>query len=192
LAWRFPMVGAATAMLILLSLFLFAGDPTLWLLFLVIPCVALLLFVLLVLLIFRRTRRFSAGLLLATLVFVGIMTAGWRFEATLRPRVRWAFLSRGFKRQVLAQPNGPHGDFKHVEWDGWGGVPIGDWTAYVVFDPTDSLKAESGREHPGMITGIPCDVLSVRRLEPYWYSVTLEMNEYWERCGKDASGAASE
>jgi hypothetical protein len=28
----------------------------------------------------------------------------------------------------------------YIEWDGWGGVPVGDWTAYVVFDPNDSLS----------------------------------------------------
>jgi hypothetical protein len=25
-----------------------------------------------------------------------------------------------------------NGQFKHIEWDGWGGGPVGDWTAYVV------------------------------------------------------------
>jgi hypothetical protein len=108
-----------------------------------------------------------------------------RFETTLRPVLRWAFFSHKFKQQVLSQTTQPNGTFRHIEWDGWGGAPVGDWTAYVVFDPEDSLKTMTGRWHPGVIRAIPCDVLRVRKLEPRWYSVELEVNEWWNNCTKE-------
>jgi hypothetical protein len=179
--WRFPTLGAVAAIFLLLLLFLFTRDPALWFLFLVMPCLALLLLVLLVLLMFRRTRGLAANLLVGTLLLVGITTIGWRFQATLRPKLRWSIYSQTFKRQVLAQPSNPSGDFKHIEWDGWGGGPVGDWSVYVVFDPTDSLNAEAGHKNPGRIRGIPCEAENIQKLEPHWYSVTL-MNAWWERC----------
>jgi hypothetical protein len=182
MGWRFPILGMAAATLLLILLYMSPGDPTLRIIFLAIPCVALLVLALLVLLIFRRTRRLSGELLLATLVFIAATSAGWRYEHTLRPAVRWAVLSHKLKREVLAQPDDAPGSLKHVEWDGWGGAPIGDWTSYVVFDPENSLKVVTNRPHPGFVRGIPCDVLSVQRLESRWYSVTLEMDEWWGRC----------
>jgi hypothetical protein len=187
LSWRFPIIGTVAATVLLLLLFLFAGDPDLSFLFLVIPCVALLILALLALLIFGHRRRRSLELLLATLVFGLTLVMGLHFRNMLRPKVRWAFFSQKFKRQVLGEPGYPSGDFKHVEWDGFGGAPVGDWTSYVVFDPVDSLNAETNHENPGKIQGIPCDVLRIQKLEPHWYSVTLQVNEWWERCRNDAN-----
>jgi hypothetical protein len=61
---------------------------------------------------------------------------------------------------------------KHIEWDGWGGTS-GDWTVYVVFDPTDSLSTAASHGSSGKFDGIPCNLDEVRRLESDWYSVTL-------------------
>lgn len=170
------------AILLLLSLFLFSKDPTLYELFLIVPCVAVLILILLLLLAVPRSRRTSTKLLLATAAFIATGIIGSRFETTLRPAIRWEFLSRKLKLQVLSQTAQSSGTFKHLEWDGWGGAPVGDWTAYVVFDPADSLKKVAGRLHPGVVRGIPCDVLRIQRLEPEWYSVTLEVNEWWDQC----------
>jgi hypothetical protein len=38
------------------------------------------------------------------------------------------------KRKVLAQPASANGEFRHVEWDGWGWAGQ-DTTVYLVFDP---------------------------------------------------------
>ena len=180
--WRFILIGAVAAILLLFLLFLFSSDPTFDELFLIAPCVALLILLLLLLLAIPRTRHGSAKLLLATGAFIVTGIIGSRFDATLRPTVRWAFFSPRFKTQVLRQTDQPSGSLKHVEWDDWGGAPVGDWTAYVVFDPADSLKGVTGRLHPGVVRGIPCDVLRIQRLEPRWYSVTLEVNEWWDQC----------
>ena len=67
------------------------------------------------------------------------------------------------------------------EWDGWGGTPVGDWTAYVVYDPTNSLSAANNGDTSAKYREIPCNVVSVRRLEKDWYSVVLDMNEFWDK-----------
>ena len=119
---------------------------------------------------------------MAIVVLMGTVLIGLRFEGTLRPKLRWALFSHKFKMQVLSQPNQPLDAFKHVEWDGWGGAPVGDWTAYVVFDPADSLNRMADLTAPGRVSGIPCDILEIKKLEPQWYSVTLQMDEWWEQC----------
>ena len=87
----------------------------------------------------------------------------------------------GYKAEFLAQSS-VSGQLKHIEWDGWGGTAVGDWTVYLVFDPTDSLSAAARSRASGKFSGIPGDVDEVRRLESHWYSVTLAMNEWWEQC----------
>lgn len=166
-------------------LFLFSDDPVIYFVFIVLPCAAFLSLFFFMLLFYPDTRHRAAALLLliAVLLVTGLVTL--RFQSTLRPALRWAFFAHKYKAQVMAKPLQPADQFRHIEWDGWGGAPVGDWTAYVVFDPTDSLKRVASRKTPGNIPGIPCDVLEVHRLEQHWYSVTLEMNEWWEKCRLD-------
>ena len=113
-------------------------------------------------------------------VFVIATAIAWNSHA-IRSNARWFASSRRYKAEVLAQSS-VSGQLKHIEWDGWGGTPVGDWTVYLVFDPTDSLSAAARSRASGKFIGIPCDVDEVRRLESHWYSVTLAMNEWWEQC----------
>jgi hypothetical protein len=113
-------------------------------------------------------------------VFVISTAIAWNSH-TIRSRARWFASSGRYKAEVLAQSS-VSGQLKHIEWDGWGGTPVGDWTVYLVFDPTDSLSAAARSRASGKFSGIPCDVDEVRRLESHWYSVTLAMNEWWEQC----------
>ena len=47
-----------------------------------------------------------------------------------------------------------------------------------------AVEAKAGRSGSyKRLKGIPCEVDSVRRLEPHWYSVVLGVNEWWDRCG---------
>jgi len=108
------------------------------------------------------------------------MAIAWNSYA-IRSYTRWFIRARRYKAEVLAQPS-VNGQLRHIEWDGWGGAPVGDWTVYLVFDPTDSLSATASRRESGKLGGIRCDVHEVRRLESHWYSVTLSMNEWWEQC----------
>lgn len=93
----------------------------------------------------------------------------------------WTIWSREYKRTVLASPHDSTG-LQHVEWngDGWGGAAVGDWAGYVVYDPSDSLPIVNTKETPKKITGVPCAVVSVRRLEKCWFSVVTDMNEFWD------------
>jgi hypothetical protein len=108
------------------------------------------------------------------------MVIAWN-SYTIRSSVRWFARAHRYKAEVLAQLS-VNGQLKHLEWDGWGGLPTGDWTVYVVFDPTDSLSVAASHRSSGKLSGIPCNVDEVRRLESHWYSVTLAMNEWWEQC----------
>ncbi len=112
--------------------------------------------------------------------FVISMAIAWNSYA-IRSHARWFITARRYKAGVLAQ-RCVNGQLQHIEWDGWGGAPIGDWTVYLVFDPTDSLSASTSRHESGKLSGIPCDVDEVRRLESHWYSVALSMNEWWDQC----------
>ncbi len=127
----------------------------------------------------RRRRR---ALLYTTVATVFVVAAAFAWNShTISSNVRWFASSRGYKAEVLAQSS-VKGQLKHIEWDGAGGAPVGDWTVYLVFDPTDSLSAAARSRASGKFNGIPCDVDEVRRLESHWYTVTLAMNEWWEQC----------
>jgi hypothetical protein len=100
----------------------------------------------------------------------------------LRPEAVWVTRSRTYKQHVRAA-TATEGELKHVEWDGdgWGGAATGDWMSYVVFDPSNSLSASMKSDQPRKVEGIPCTVIKVRRLENQWYSVVLDMNQFWDK-----------
>lgn len=183
--WRLPIYAITAASVLLLLLFVWSADADLLYILIVAPIVCLVSFGLIIAAAVRRKFRRSLRMLLMLTLFLLISGTLLMSEAALRPRLRWFLFARNYKAQVIAQPIPVNGELKHVEWDGWGGVPVGDWTAYVVFDPSDILSEaaksnSSGRE----FKGIPCDVDDIRRLESHWYSVTLSMNEFWgNNCG---------
>jgi hypothetical protein len=95
----------------------------------------------------------------------------------VRDHVRWLFLSGGYKARVLAQA--PNEQLKHVEWDNWGFAGVGDTTAFLVFDPADSLAGASKALPPVKAGGLPCEVVRVRRLDRLWYAVLFYTDTYW-------------
>jgi hypothetical protein len=102
-------------------------------------------------------------------------------EYSLREKLRWSALANRYKVDVLASPR-LDGQLRHAVLDGWGFAGM-DTDVYVVFDPTDSLLADSGRKPPVKALGIPCAFDSVHQMEPHWYSVHYFTNEQWDRCG---------
>lgn len=115
-----------------------------------------------------------AALILAVMIFLG-------FPPGLHTHVYWLFTSAHNKQEVLSSSK-IQNQLLHTEWngDGWGGAPVGDWMGYVVYDPSDSLPQIKTSEPQRKINGIPCDVVSVRRLEKGWYSVVTDMNQFWD------------
>jgi hypothetical protein len=113
-----------------------------------------------------------------------IVTAGVVFsQSQIRPHLLWLVWSNRYKSEALANSTVGNGEFKHVEWDGdgWGSGATGDWMGYVVYDPSDSLSATTKNKVPTEYKGIPCKVILVRRLEKQWYSVVLDMNQFWDK-----------
>jgi hypothetical protein len=112
------------------------------------------------------------------IVTVGVLIS----QQQIRPRLLWLVWANRYKSEVLADSGAANGEFKHVEWygDGWGTGATGDWMGYVVFDPSDSLSA-ARQNVPTEYAGIPCKVILVRRLEKRWYSVVLDMNQFWDK-----------
>jgi len=106
-----------------------------------------------------------------------------------RPEAVWVTKSQTYKQQVLAATVAG-GELKHVEWDGdgWGGAATGDWMSYVVFDPSDSLSEATKSDTPAKYSGIPCTVIKIRRLENQWYSVVLDMNQFWDKMHPNCGG----
>jgi len=187
--WKLPLYAMVGATMVTLWLFVYSDQPGLTYVFLIIPIVCLCCLcslVFFVLAALRRRPSRSPWVLLALIAFLVVTGALLRAQDSVRPSLRWLLWSHRLKAEVLTQAPTANGELKHIEWDGFGGTPVGDWTVYVVFDPTDSLSAAAKSRWSGSYSkykGIPCEVQSVRRLESHWYSVTLGMNEWWDRCG---------
>ena len=98
-------------------------------------------------------------------------------HSAIRNAARWSVRSHRYKAEVLAQPNPPSEELKHVDWDGWGFPGAGDTSVYLVFDPTNSLAAAARSHQPGKFPGIPCTVPAVNRLENQWYAVLFYTHE---------------
>ena len=176
------MYVAVGAAFVLSALFIYSAEGDLLYVLFICPIVFISCLALLVASAVRKRLRETLSMTVTLIVFLLISGALLTEEAAIRPRLRWMLLSRHYKAEIMAQPAFASGEFRHIEWDGWGGAPVGDWTAYVVFDPTDSLSTLAGKRLSGKLAGVPCDVDSVRRLERQWYSVTLSVNEWWGRC----------
>jgi len=114
------------------------------------------------------------GILIVTTLAV------WNYSAA-KTTARWLLWSRDYKSKVLLQPLSSSGEFKHIEWDGWGWAGQ-NTTEYLVFDPTDSLSTAASTRQSGKFAGIPCEVPNVSRLESDWYTVTFYTNQEWGRC----------
>jgi hypothetical protein len=96
----------------------------------------------------------------------------------VRSELRWLAASQYWKSQVFKQSPEDASGVKTVIWDGWG-MFAQDTDAYLVFSPDDQLHNYS----PSNLSGLPCPVWRVQRLEKLWYSVTFYTNEGWGACG---------
>jgi hypothetical protein len=113
---------------------------------------------------------------------VAVVAACWLvLSNSLEPksRIRWLLYSSSYKANVLAKHDARYSSMRHIEWDGWGGFGS-DTTAYLVFDPADSLAPLARAGQPGVNKGIPCEVWEARRLEEHWYYVVFYTNTSWD------------
>jgi hypothetical protein len=136
----------------------------------------------------KNHRRQSLRQLRTVAIFSAIALAlflfGSAYPIAIRSAARWLIWSRDYKIQVLAQPQLPNGEFKHIDWDGWG-MFAQNTSVYLVFDPTDSLSGAARSHQPGKFNGIPCKVHLVSRLESNWYTVFYYTSQVWGDCNED-------
>jgi hypothetical protein len=177
-----PVVfSAAVALIASLVAILFTSD--IGTLFYLVGVVILATLALLLLIAFWRGRqqRITSVAVFGTFLIVtfGVLVS----QRQIRPHLFWLVWSNRYKSEVLADSTAPNDHFKHVEWDGdgWGSGVTGDWTGYVVFDPSDSLLPATRDNATTEYKGIPCKVILVRRLEKQWYSIVLDMNQFWDK-----------
>jgi hypothetical protein len=129
-----------------------------------------------------RYRRSILALVIFWVASTSLFVYSSAHPTTIRSATRWLVLSRNYKQEVLAQPSPENGDFRHIEWDGWGFAGI-DTTVFLVFDPTDSLAEVARIGQSGKFKGIPCEVYQVHRLESQWYTVIYDTGPvHWDRC----------
>ena len=135
--------------------------------------------------VFQRKGR-------SRLIWVATLLSYWLISGLIlkhfsevRDASRWLFQAKIYKASVLALPVSPNGDFKHVEWEGWGFAGAGDTTVYLVVDPSDSLFEPAKNHLTGKFAGVSCAVYRIHRLEKHWYTVAFiqtrlgdNVNEY--------------
>jgi hypothetical protein len=176
--WWLPFFGGLGAVIALLPMMIFSKDIGF---FVTIPTAAIVALILLTVLTRALPRQSLAALLMITVFCV----ASWllfRASDGVRTTARWLVHSKAYKTEVLALPNSNNGEFKHVEWDGWGFPGAGDTVAYLVFDPKDSRAVAAKSRSYGKFSGIPCEVFNVRRLENDWYAVYFYTDTNWDHC----------
>lgn len=126
-----------------------------------------------------RTRLMVIATLLSYWLISGLI---FRHFSEVRDASRWLFQAQTYKASVLALPVPPNGDFRHVEWEGWGFAGAGDTTVYLVVDPSDSLSGPAKNHLIGKFTGVSCAAYRIHRLEKHWYTVAFYTDTSWGQC----------
>jgi hypothetical protein len=174
--WRLPPYAAVGAVIVFLPFIIYAYDigEVLYLL-IGVPIISLGL---LIAVVFGKQRLAVFSMLI---VYWAVTLVLFRNSFDLRSAGRWLLWSKDYKAVVLAQPESPNGELRHIAWDGWGWAGS-DTTVYLVYDPADSLSVPAKSHSSGKFSGIPCKVPRVRRLESYWYFVVFYTNTAWGQC----------
>jgi hypothetical protein len=185
-SWLLPVCFGLVACAIFIFMAVCQTDTALFLyLFVVGPFLALSTLLLLSLIAvgkFRQNRReTSVALCVVWVIAASSFALHLYHPLAVRTPARWLLWSHNYKDAVLAQQASTNGDFKHVEWDGWGWAGM-DTTVYLVFDPTDSLLSAVSVRRPGRFKGLPCEVDEVDRLESQWYTVRFYTDRNWDHC----------
>jgi hypothetical protein len=179
--WGLPLRAALVAFVVSISIAVCQADTALFLHLFFVAILIVFSVALLVYTVFAKGHRKRLAVLstLATVWVVSASVTLFAYRVHIRTTARWLVWSHNYKDRVLAQQASANGEFRHVEWDGWGGQ---DTTVYLVFDPRDSLSSAASVHQSGKFEGIPCEVPEVSRLESHWYAVVFYTNQDWDRC----------
>jgi hypothetical protein len=181
--WRLPLSAALVAFVVPISIAVCQADTALFLYLILVPSLIVFSMALLVYAIFRKgsRKRLEVLSILATVWVVSASASLLAHYVHIRTTARWLVESHTYKDRVLAQQASANGEFRHVEWDGWGWGGQ-DTTVYLVFDPRDSLSSAASTHQSGKFEGVPCAVPEVSRLEGQWYAVVFYTNQDWDGC----------
>ena len=180
LDWRPPLFAILAAIIVFIPLVISSNMDVLYL-FIVAPCLLIIGLCVLIYAAFRKSLRIAV--MLATFWTASALL--FIYSSEVRSPIKWLLWSSEYKQQALAQPVSSNGDFKHIEWDGWGWAGI-NTSIYLVYDPTDSLAAAAKSHQPGKFNVIPCAVPWVRRMQSHWYRVMFYTDKNWRRCSFEA------
>jgi cell division protein FtsW (lipid II flippase) len=181
--WALPGYGVAAAVTMVLPQTIFGNGVGTFLGTILLAVLIAFTIVIIALIRLRQQTRSTLAMLL--IFFMLAFVLFWASDI-IRTTARWFAHSTDYKRQVAAQPVPSDGSLRHVEWDGWGFVGAGDTTVYLVEDPSDRLAAAAGSHSPGKLSGVPCKVANVHRLERHWYTVLFYTDTAWDYCGDAA------
>jgi hypothetical protein len=177
--WMLPVGVAAGFMTISTALIVWTPYAVFPLLFGVIPVACLALLIVLLIASVRKRKQLQISAALAFAVLAVISLAVLRLRDPVRESLRWLLWSNSFKAELKASRNSEAAELKHIEWEATGFGGVANDTLYLVFDPNDILDSAAHSGKPGRYTGLPCEVLKVRRLEAHWYSVRFYTDEHW-------------
>ena len=117
------------------------------------------------------------------LLFVGIaLHVSASFNETFKSHIRWFLFSHSYQHKLSALPALNAGEFRHIEWDGWGFPGAGNTVVYLVYDPSNSLQAAAASQRPGKYRGLTCEVYSVNKLQNSYYAVQFYTGTDWRHC----------
>lgn len=178
LNWRFLLFGTSVITLVCFLDALLESDGLIYF-FIFVPFVCLALVALLIVAAISENLRRTVLISSILAAYCVVSLVFFKNHFAIRNAARWSLWSKHYKADILTQPSPTRGELRHIDWDGWGFPGAGDTTVYLVFDPTDSLRAAANQNHSGKFPGIPCSVPSVDRLESQWYAVMFYTGERW-------------
>jgi hypothetical protein len=181
--WRLPLYAAIAALVVFLPIVTFGFNlGQILYTFVILPIIGFPLLVIAILIACFGKRLRGLALLSMMAVYCIVTWGLWKISLKLHTEARWLLSSKQYKSEILAQPPPTNGDLKHIEWDGWGWAGI-DTTAYLVFDPNDSLYSAAKSHSPVVkIRGKSCGVWRIFRLQSRWYSVVFDTDAGWDDC----------
>lgn len=183
-SWRLPLYFIIVGSIILFAVASCQADISLVVnVFVIAPVLIILSTALLIYLVVRhRPEVLPFIVTVAVLWAVAVFLFHYNREQpfALHETVKWLVWSPEYKHRVLEQPS-LNGDLKHIEWDESGFAGVANNTAYLVFDPSDSLS-KIKNDRVLRFNGKSCNVWDVRRLERHWYAVLFFTDQTWDSC----------
>jgi hypothetical protein len=184
-SWRPLFAGAVMSFLVFAAIAACQADLSLFLnVFVVAPTLFALSIGSLIYAVIRRRRprELPATLVVLWAMAVCFFLYNREHPFAIRETARWLIWSHQYKQQVLAEPVSTNGDLKHIEWDASGFAGVANDSAYLVFDPADTLEAAARNNQVAKFNGVACKVRAIRRLESHWYAVLFYTDQSWGEC----------